>query len=269
MRCSFFVSIFFFFNDTATTEIYTLSLHDALPISAPRGRGHRAEPREDRGGGRRCPRGPCRAAGAGELRRLALALRRRRAAPEHVGIVASGAGRDRRVAGAQPGLEGPRVHVRGADDLLRVHAGDGDGERSHDGLLPVAGGPATREERPMTRALALLALVLTAGVAAAGGSNYGIAPGARPQVEGRISEWKVPTPQFARDPAPGPDGNIYIAVMFGNKIARFDPRAKTFTEWALPPRARPHGVLVDRPVRVWYTGNGNGTIGELDPRTGK
>src|SRR3989337_1275151 len=26
---------FFFFNDTATTEIYTLSLHDALPISPP------------------------------------------------------------------------------------------------------------------------------------------------------------------------------------------------------------------------------------------
>src|SRR5256885_6248764 len=32
--------IFFFFNDTATTEIYTLSLHDALPISpAGAGRG--------------------------------------------------------------------------------------------------------------------------------------------------------------------------------------------------------------------------------------
>src|SRR3989449_10568846 len=30
LLCSF---IFFFFNDTATTEIYTLSLHDALPIS--------------------------------------------------------------------------------------------------------------------------------------------------------------------------------------------------------------------------------------------
>src|SRR5438477_2175104 len=27
------ISVFFFFNDTATTEIYTLSLHDALPIS--------------------------------------------------------------------------------------------------------------------------------------------------------------------------------------------------------------------------------------------
>src|SRR6476619_5966963 len=32
-----FISIFFFFfNDTATTEIYTLSLHDALPISGVR-----------------------------------------------------------------------------------------------------------------------------------------------------------------------------------------------------------------------------------------
>src|SRR5436189_5702121 len=28
----FLLFIFFFFNDTATTEIYTLSLHDALPI---------------------------------------------------------------------------------------------------------------------------------------------------------------------------------------------------------------------------------------------
>src|SRR5258708_33231869 len=31
--CAHFASsLFFFFNDTATTEIYTLSLHDALPI---------------------------------------------------------------------------------------------------------------------------------------------------------------------------------------------------------------------------------------------
>src|SRR2546429_7326235 len=33
IACYFF---FFFFNDTATTEIYTLSLHDALPIFQPR-----------------------------------------------------------------------------------------------------------------------------------------------------------------------------------------------------------------------------------------
>src|SRR5256885_11798819 len=33
MSCSSRGCRFFFFNDTATTEIYTLSLHDALPIS--------------------------------------------------------------------------------------------------------------------------------------------------------------------------------------------------------------------------------------------
>src|SRR6266481_8970351 len=39
---SYFSLFFFFFNDTATTEIYTLSLHDALPISAiSRGRASR------------------------------------------------------------------------------------------------------------------------------------------------------------------------------------------------------------------------------------
>lgn len=102
----------------------------------------------------------------------------------------------------------------------------------------------------------VLILVLAAGAAWAGGSNYGIRPGAKADVKGKISEWVVPTPKFARDPAPGPDGNIYIAVMYGNKIARFDPRAKGFTEWELPQGARPHGLLVDRQGQVWYTGNG-------------
>src|SRR5256885_2418101 len=43
VRRLYSISSFFFFNDTATTEIYTLSLHDALPIALrgrePRGRG--------------------------------------------------------------------------------------------------------------------------------------------------------------------------------------------------------------------------------------
>src|SRR2546429_1846036 len=36
---------FFFFNDTATTEIYTLSLHDALPILRERPRSNKAKAR--------------------------------------------------------------------------------------------------------------------------------------------------------------------------------------------------------------------------------
>src|SRR6266704_6638776 len=40
-----YLSSFFFFNDTATTEIYTLSLHDALPIFDPASRRRPRPPR--------------------------------------------------------------------------------------------------------------------------------------------------------------------------------------------------------------------------------
>src|SRR2546426_9565211 len=57
------LAAFFFFNDTATTEIYTLSLHDALPICAasrePRQEEddgeRRGEPEDAVAGGRRAP----------------------------------------------------------------------------------------------------------------------------------------------------------------------------------------------------------------------
>src|SRR3712207_8479853 len=51
--------IYFFFNDTATTEIYALSLHDALPISRGRShhRGGRARLHDGSLGGHRPPGG--------------------------------------------------------------------------------------------------------------------------------------------------------------------------------------------------------------------
>src|SRR5580698_10758085 len=53
---NFFFFFFFFFNDTATTEIYTLSLHDALPIWLHRRDAHRGDEAGigvERGGARR------------------------------------------------------------------------------------------------------------------------------------------------------------------------------------------------------------------------
>src|SRR3712207_8619710 len=47
-----YISVVFFFNDTATTEIYTLSLHDALPICRTAGR---RRPRPAPGAGTRWP----------------------------------------------------------------------------------------------------------------------------------------------------------------------------------------------------------------------
>src|SRR5438874_13175372 len=57
-KTSFSLFFFFFFNDTATTEIYTLSLHDALPISPGRALELRlARPRTPPPTPRRSPRG--------------------------------------------------------------------------------------------------------------------------------------------------------------------------------------------------------------------
>src|SRR3712207_4639066 len=60
---------FFFFNDTATTEIYTLSLHDALPISQ--------RPGEDPAVGHQRPGAGVEADAAGRLRVAAGGGRRR------------------------------------------------------------------------------------------------------------------------------------------------------------------------------------------------
>lgn len=117
-----------------------------------------------------------------------------------------------------------------------------------------------------TRLIPILTLI--SPLALAGGSHYGTPAGAPVRFSGQVSEWSVPTPAFARDPAVAPDGAIFIAVMGGNKVARFDPASQSFKEWDLPPKHHPHGLLVDRKGIVWTTGNGNGTIGRLDPATG-
>ncbi|RZI44339.1 hypothetical protein EGT07_02640 [Herbaspirillum sp. HC18] len=105
-------------------------------------------------------------------------------------------------------------------------------------------------------------LCLLPALACAGGSNYTITPGVS-QPAGKVSEWPVPTPKFARDPAAALDGKIYIAVMHGNKLARFDPATQKFDEWDLPEGTRPHGLVVDEKGTVWMTGNGNGTLLEI------
>lgn len=119
----------------------------------------------------------------------------------------------------------------------------------------------------MNPPLAML-LLLASPFALAGGSNYGTPAGTPAAFAGEVKEWPVPTPAFARDPAPAPDGSIFVAVMAGDKLARFDPASQSFKEWSLPQGHHPHGVLVDRKGIAWTTGNGDGSIGRLDPASG-
>lgn len=102
----------------------------------------------------------------------------------------------------------------------------------------------------------------------AGGSHGSVTPGER-TVSGRIFEWPVPTPRYARDPAIGPDGNVYFAVWAGDKIARYSPKSNRFLEWDTPVGMRPRGTLVAHDGKVLFGGTGTGAIGELDPSTNK
>src|SRR2546422_9841583 len=83
-------SYIFFFNDTATTEIYTLSLHDALPISAapaPRRASRRARRSpsagSDAGSSGSASSARARAARPGGSRPLAASPRRLASSPPH------------------------------------------------------------------------------------------------------------------------------------------------------------------------------------------
>src|SRR5216684_5856908 len=86
--------LFFFFNDTATTEIYTLSLHDALPIGA----------------GRRAPR-------AGNLQRKIVRLAAARKSFHHDAL------HRRAEASGAPGFAASRTRVVEAPPRFRAARG--------------------------------------------------------------------------------------------------------------------------------------------------
>ena len=88
-------------------------------------------------------------------------------------------------------------------------------------------------------------------------------------VEIEIDEWLVPTlGQRSRDPIEAQDGAIWWTGMWASLVGRMDPATGAFTEYPLPPTARPHSIVPADDGAIWYLGNGNGTVGRLDPATG-
>ncbi len=83
-----------------------------------------------------------------------------------------------------------------------------------------------------------------------------------------FDEWLVPTlGQRPRDPVEASDGTIWWAGQWGNILGRINPDG-SMDEFPLPSGAHPHSVLLGPGETIWYTGNRNGTIGQLDPETG-
>ena len=75
--------------------------------------------------------------------------------------------------------------------------------------------------------------------------------------------------QRTRDPIQAVDGSIWYAGQYGNIIGRYDPKTGAVREYDLPESSMPHTVQLDPKGRPWFSGNKNGTIGWVDPASGK
>jgi streptogramin lyase len=64
------------------------------------------------------------------------------------------------------------------------------------------------------------------------------------------------------------DGNVWITLCLGNKLARFDTRTERFRIWDQPaPGLYPHTLRLDRQGHVWYALAVSNHIGRFDPAT--
>jgi streptogramin lyase len=81
---------------------------------------------------------------------------------------------------------------------------------------------------------------------------------------GKITEFNMPRNVGAAGVGTGPDGNIWITEGVNDKIARFDLKSKSFTEFALPhPNSGPCKVTTGSDGNVWFTELVGGRIGRL------
>jgi streptogramin lyase len=66
-----------------------------------------------------------------------------------------------------------------------------------------------------------------------------------------------------------PDGSVWITLCLGNKIARFDPVAETWTILVQEEGLYPHTLRFDQKGRVWYTLAVSNHVGMIDPASGE
>jgi virginiamycin B lyase len=78
-------------------------------------------------------------------------------------------------------------------------------------------------------------------------------------------EFSAPVLTFPTGVAAAPDGSIWVASTYSDKLLRFDPSTGQARDIPLPHRSHPVGVLVDPQGAVWYAASGLGLVGRLDP----
>lgn len=85
----------------------------------------------------------------------------------------------------------------------------------------------------------------------------------------QLDAWKVPWEGRPRDPYVAPNGSVWFCGQAGNYLASFNPQSEAFERYSIAEGTHPHNLIVSAEGMVWYAGNRNGTIGQLDIGTGK
>lgn len=90
----------------------------------------------------------------------------------------------------------------------------------------------------------------------------GAAPPERPL---SVREYAEPVLAFPNGVTVTPDGAVWIASTFADKLVRFEPPTARYKEFPLALRAHPIGLLADPGGAVWFAASGLGRVGRLDP----
>jgi streptogramin lyase len=87
---------------------------------------------------------------------------------------------------------------------------------------------------------------------------------------GAVTYFQTPTPLSRnRRGTMDAEDRFWFAEYRGNKIAMFDTRRETFSEWSLPKFTQPYDVTPDRNGELWTGGMTTDRVVRLDPKTGQ
>jgi virginiamycin B lyase len=83
-----------------------------------------------------------------------------------------------------------------------------------------------------------------------------------------VREWKIAAAGGPQSVAIAPDGRVFVAATFTNKVLAFDPASATVASWDLGSGTLPRTLAVDRAGQVYFAALG-GALGRLDPASGR
>jgi streptogramin lyase len=82
---------------------------------------------------------------------------------------------------------------------------------------------------------------------------------------GTVTEYHTPSESLPAGVTEGPEGNMWVAEWYSNKIAKMTPSGSILAEYALPTKSDPWGITLGPDGNLWFTEYFGNRIGKLTP----